>query len=166
MSPAAKPMKVARRSTEERVPGFPRRSGAVTPEPESDDIPAAAEPAAEDSATTAAAPVPDRPPAPAPSQANGRAAQAREARDAEAEERPAPAPGADATKPGGHRHQTNFRLYESEMAYLKRLRREFEDDEIKTDMTELVHAVIYATRRGELDPLEILRRWRKDLNDF
>lgn len=84
------------------------------------------------------------------------------ARDAEA---PA-APPADTTKPGGYRHQTNFRLYESEVNYLKRLRREFEDDEIKTDNTELVHAMIYAARCGELDPLEILRRWRKDLNEF
>jgi len=72
----------------------------------------------------------------------------------------------DVSQPGGFRHQTNFRLYESEMSYLRRLKREFEDDEVKTDITELVHALVYTARRGELDTLEILRRWRRDLNEF
>lgn len=74
--------------------------------------------------------------------------------------------GGEVAKPGGHRHQTNFRLFDSEASYLKRLRRDFEDHGIDTDVTELVHALVYAARRGEVEPLELLRRWRRDFNEI
>lgn len=169
MSPSAKPMKLARRASEERVPGFPRRATSATPEPESDTSAetATAVPIADPPVIATAAPEVTPPTEPAaPTTPIARAKPDRKSRDSAASGKAAATPGADMTKPGGHRHQTNFRLYESEMRYLKRLSREFEDDGINTNITELVHAVIYATRRGELDPLEMLRRWRTDLNEF
>lgn len=177
MSPTAKPMKPVR-----RVPGFAAgpKTPDVTPGAESRDLaPLTQEPQDGEEATASAPAVQEaqelvttsaatqtttelRPASPNGTGAKPDGKSRNGARDAKA---PA-APPADITKPGGYRHQTNFRLYESEVNYLKRLRREFEDDEIKTDNTELVHAMIYAARCGELDPLEILRRWRKDLNEF
>lgn len=73
---------------------------------------------------------------------------------------------AEVARPGGHRNQSNFRLFDSEASYLRAQVRQFEDHGIRTDATELVHALIYAARRGELEPIEILRRWRKDLNEI
>lgn len=179
MSPASKPM-TARRPARARVPGFP----AVPPVEgvqETVGDPKAVEPAeiALDPARPQApeAPLPPREPAvaaggSAPVPATVVAARPkpdRGSRDA-AQAQPGDVRTAGATtgavKPGGARTQTNLRFYESEMQHLRRLKREFEDDGIKTDITELVHAIVYATRRGELDPLEILRRWRTDLNEF
>lgn len=166
MSPATKPMKTARRAA-----GFPRVAVGATPEDESPTAAVQAAPTAAQPPTEIAPPaqLPAAQTSPERSNAEATAPPAKSDRrpsNGAAGRKTPDASRVGATKPGGHRHQTNFRLYESEINYLKRLQREFEDDEIKTDVTELVHAVIYATRRGEIDPLETLRRWRRDLNEF
>ncbi len=187
--PAAKPMTVRR-----RVPGFSGATDATDPHdplpPSTDEEPAATPADSTEAATAAptgsgadrgdaatpAADATDRGDAATPA-ADATAAPAATGRakpDRRSPERKtistngtAPEPrGGEAVKPGGHRHQSNFRLFDSEVSYLKQLRRKFEDDGIDTDVTELVHALVYAARRGELEPLEILRRWRKDLNEI
>ena len=174
--PAAKPMTVRR-----RVPGFSGATDATDPHdplpPSTDEEPAATPADSTEAATAAptgsgadrgdaATPAADATAAPA---ATGRAKPDRRSpeRKTISTNGTAPEPrGGEAVKPGGHRHQSNFRLFDSEVSYLKQLRRKFEDDGIDTDVTELVHALVYAARRGELEPLEILRRWRKDLNEI
>jgi len=155
MSPAAKPMSVPSR----RPAGF---SGASQQNTAPSEIEPPAPPA----------PVPGTPdPASPETRENAagvtdtdspirRTARARERGTTESH---AAAP-AKLRKPGGYRHQTNFRLYETEMEYLRHQLRGFEDDGIKTDATELVHALVYAARRGELELLPLLRRWREDIN--
>lgn len=162
MSPSQKPMTTRRR---ERVAGFSQPAESQNPPPAT---PAAARGGIElDGSTT-----PDKPEAagatvqepveiaPKPRRAR-RAAESRAGTNGAAD-----ADGGEPLrKPGGYRHQTNFRLFESEVAFLKQQQRALEDDDgIKTDTTELVHALIYAARRGELEPIEILRRWRTDLH--
>lgn len=158
--PAAKPMETRR-----RVPGFSR----TTSTPDAEPAPGTAQPEtnapASPSAETTPRAQPDTP-TPAAPQATATDPVKQTSTVARSEQGAKRRSAPEVPGPGGHRHQSNFRLYDSEISYLKRLRREFEDDGIDTDLTELLHALIYASRRGELDPLDTLRQWRRDINSI
>jgi len=162
MSPTAKPMSVP---TRRRIPGFSSAPPAAGPATEA---PAPTLEAVEPTeATTPTAVSVGAAPDPSPSGTEP-ARRPRAKRDRASDDPPGAASGTRAVeplaKPGGFRHQTNFRLYETEMSFLRQQLRRFEDDGIKTDQTELVHALLYAARRNEFELLALLRRWREDLN--
>jgi hypothetical protein len=61
-----------------------------------------------------------------------------------------------------HRNPHTFRLYDELFAELTRLLRELEDVGVKSDRTELLHALLYYDLPATGEAAEkLIRRWRK-----
>lgn len=77
---------------------------------------------------------------------------------------PSAPPLAPGTAPGGAREQFNFRAYASELAHLRRVQNQLREDGVKTDLTEMMHAVLFATRYSPEEMRGHLRRWREAID--